>query len=252
MLLMLAVTFSETLFPVENLLGYSAQLHLKGDDATDLLERTVTCRVDDMAPGDTRPGALLTPQGKIIADFILYRTEEGYTLWLHNDALADMEKRMKLFRLRKKVDIEAVPSTDKLDCDDGSRIVSGIAAFGRDFGAAEVFPTDINLDHREGIDYKKGCFVGQEVASRMMRRGKIRKRTVSLEGVSLTKDAQIKAGDAVIGTITSVAGANGLALIRLDRLKVAQTSGLDLISDGERVLIKAQDWLAQEMEALEA
>ena len=193
--------------PSSALLGYTSHLDLIGDETSALLERLVTCRVESLAVADSTRGALLTPQGKVLADFILERLENGFRLHLHRDAVADLEKRMRLYRLRAKIDIiphESDPSEDTKD-----RVAAGLAAFGRDFGASEVFPTDINLDHHDGIDYRKGCFVGQEVASRMMRRGKIRKRTLIITGDTLQKGQSIKADTMPIGTVTSVVGRQG-------------------------------------------
>ena len=79
------------------------------------------------------------------------------------------------------------------------------------------FPSDVNMDVMNGIDYKKGCFVGQEVASRMKRRGKIRKRTVLVKGDDLSQGDQVMVGDVPAGTITSSAGPLALALLRIDR-----------------------------------
>ena len=86
-------------------LPYTIRLRLEGPDTINLLERIVTCRVDDLTVDENRPGALLTPQGKIIADFHLTRTETGCDLLVHADAAADLEKRLKMFRLRADVQI---------------------------------------------------------------------------------------------------------------------------------------------------
>jgi len=83
------------------------------------------------------------------------------------------------------------------------RIAAGVPEWGEDYRAAEVFPTDINMDVMNGIDYKKGCFVGQEVASRRKRKGTRRKRTLHIEGASLEAGADITAATPN-GAVTSV------------------------------------------------
>lgn len=231
-------------------LPYTACLKLIGPDTVTLLERLVTCRVDDMSTGDQRPGALLTPQGKIIADFHLTRTQDGCDLQVHDDAVADLEKRLKMFRLRADVKIErtALPTSPH---DELARIKSGLAVFGTDFMAADVFPTDINLDIRGGIDYKKGCFVGQEVVSRMKRRGKIRKRTIAITGKDLTKGNAITAGTKRLGQVTSAAQDHALAILRIDHLATALADGTPLTCEGATISPTLPDWLRTEMEALQ-
>ena len=81
-------------------------LVLSGPDTLALLERTVTHTVADWAEGEARYGALLTPQGKIIADYIAHRTAEGVQIDVHAEAAEDLLKRLKMFRLRSAVEIE--------------------------------------------------------------------------------------------------------------------------------------------------
>lgn len=245
-------------------------LCLHGPDTIVLLERLVTNATNDWATGDTRYGALLTPQGKIIADFLAIRTEDGVLLDVANAVAADLAKRLKMFRLRSDVEVtidpdlqvfaavgpipspepkiegavhiyqdpryaggrmrvlaptgEQVPASD-LTQDDyhADRIAAGIPEQGRDFGAADVFPADINMDILGGVALTKGCFVGQEVVSRMHRRGKIRKRTLTVtapDAAALAPGSDIMA-PLPIGTITSRAGASALAVVRVDRLDAA-------------------------------
>ena len=128
------------------------------------------------------------------------------------------------------------------------RIAAGVPEWGEDYRAAEVFPTDINMDVMNGIDYKKGCFVGQEVASRMKRQGTLRKRTLHIEGASLEAGADITAATP-IGAVTSVSGTHGLALIRLDRLAAQTLADNGLTCNGETVTVitDSDDWAAQEI-----
>lgn len=230
------------------LLPYFSLIRLTGTDTIGLLERLVTCRVDTLVAGDQTPGALLTPQGKVIADFLLTRTAEGCDLQVHSEAAADLAKRLKMFRLRAAVAIDALefPETQ---IDEVARIKAGLAVFCRDFKSADIFPTDINLDVNGGIDYKKGCFVGQEVVSRMKRRGKIRKRTLVITGTGLSIGANLNAGDKRLGEITSATGNVALARLRTDHLMTAKEAGLPLTVDGDPVEISIPSWLPAEVEA---
>ncbi|GJL98296.1 MAG: aminomethyltransferase [Hyphobacterium sp.] len=197
------------------------------------------------------PGALLTPQGKIVCDFLVHGLEDGVWIDVWSEAADALVKRLSLYRLRADAKIElrgdlnvivgegtADPRSSELPCrmittetaaQDGVgrqsalEIRAGIPAFGRDYQTAEVFPTDVNLDLMGGIGWKKGCFIGQEVLSRMKRRGNIRKRSAGVFAVdqTLERGQSILVDDKPVGTITSADGAIGVALLRLDRFAVA-------------------------------
>ena len=106
-------------------------------------------------------------------------------------------------------------------------IANGVPSYGRDYGEADVFPTDVNLDIYQGVGWQKGCFIGQEVVSRMKRRGTIRKRSlpVSFEGDAPDAGTPIKAGNTTLGEITSSQGSDAVGLIRIDRLETALEKG---------------------------
>ena len=232
-------------------LPYTHMLSLTGPDTITLLERLVTCRIDDMATGDHRPGALLTPQGKIIADFHLTRTEHGCDLQTHYEIAPSLEKRLKLFRLRADVEIASAALETVAKIDHTARISAGLPIYGEDFTTADVFPTDVNLDIRGGIDYKKGCFVGQEVVSRMKRRGKIRKRSVTLNGDNLKAGEPVMAKGKRLGFITSATETNALAILRIDHLARALGDQVSLTSADIPLEPGLPDWLKAEMEVLQ-
>jgi folate-binding protein YgfZ len=129
------------------------------------------------------------------------------------------------------------------------RISAGIPEWGEDYRAGEVFPTDINMDLMDGVDYRKGCFVGQEVASRMKRKGLIRKRTVHVYGAELEPGAELRGGETVLGAVTSAAGGEALALVRTDRLAKALQTGGNLSVNGAQARLAMPDWLAAELKA---
>ena len=255
-------------------------IRLTGPDTLALLERTVTNSVQNWREGETRYGALLTPQGKVIADYLARRLADGVLLDVHEDAAEDLIKRLKMFRLRAQVEIAADGALAAVTSEEGdddprslklwwrnyvpaaeageaipeanwraNRIAAGVPEWGEDYQASDVFPTDINMDVMGGVDYKKGCFVGQEVASRMKRRGKIRKRTLTVRGTALEAGADILAA-APIGTVTSVEGELGLALVRTDRLQKALAEGVALTCNGQPVQFDLPDWAKAELDAL--
>ncbi|MEM7457878.1 MAG: folate-binding protein [Pseudomonadota bacterium] len=285
---------------------HRAVLSLRGPDTITLLERLVTHATDDWTPGTTRYGALLTPQGKILSDFLAVRIEDGILLDTAAAFVDDLAKRLKLFRLRSQVEIERLddvfviagtdPAPEGLRPISGAqhvyldprypggrlrgfatkeswaawygyhpaewsrpineyhldRIAHGVPEQGFDFGSADAFPADINMDVLGGVALNKGCFVGQEVVSRMHRRGQIRKRTLSVSvpsGMSMTVGDDVVAS-APIGSITSCEAEQGLARIRVDRWLKAVDEGQRVTLNETPVTITKPDWLLSEVEAM--
>ncbi len=101
-----------------------------------------------------------------------------------------------------------------------------------DYLLGDAFPHDVNLDQTGGVSFRKGCFVGQEVVSRMQHRGTARRRILIVScaselpatGTSITADGR------EIGTLGSVAGNAGLALVRIDRVKEATHKGIPILA----------------------
>lgn len=287
-------------------LPHRAVLSLRGPDTITLLERLVTNATDDWALGTTRYGALLTPQGKVLSDFLAVRMDDGILLDTAADFADDLAKRLKLFRLRSQVEIERLddvfviagtePATSGLRPISGAqhvyldprypggrlrgfatkeswaawygyhpaewsrpineyhidRIAHSVPEQGADFGSADVFPADVNMDVLGGVALNKGCFVGQEVVSRMHRRGQIRKRTLMVSAPSA--DMLIAGADLIaqapIGTVTSFEANQGLARIRIDRWLKAEAEGQAVTLNETLVTITKPDWLLREVEAM--
>jgi folate-binding protein YgfZ len=112
---------------------------------------------------------------------------------------------------------------------DAHRIALGIPEITKDYPSNDAFAHEANLDTLRSVSFSKGCFVGQEVASRMEHRGTARTRAVIVESISpLLPRGEITAGDAAIGTVGSTAGNRGIALVRLDRADEALAKGKPL------------------------
>jgi tRNA-modifying protein YgfZ len=126
---------------------------------------------------------------------------------------------------------------------DAHRIASGVPRGGLDFIYGDAFPHETNMDRLHGVDFDKGCYVGQEVVSRMQHRGTARTRTVRiiLDGPAPEPGAAILAGDKPVGTMGSAAGRNGLALIRIDRVADALHAAIPLTSGGLAVRLAEPD-----------
>ncbi len=131
---------------------------------------------------------------------------------------------------------------------DAHRRALGVPEFGRDFGSEDVFLLDVNYDALGAVSYRKGCFVGQEVTSRMKRKGEIRKRTLiaRMEGSLPPKGAPVMLGDATLGETMS-AGSDGVALavIRIDKLTNAGRDSLHNVRiDGQPAELVFPDYLS--------
>jgi tRNA-modifying protein YgfZ len=122
------------------------------------------------------------------------------------------------------------------------RIEAGVPKGGVDFFYGDAFPHEANFDLINGVDFKKGCYIGQEVVSRMQHRATVRKRIVKVafSGKAPAPGAEIKAGETLIGTMGSSAGGHGLAMVRLDRLEDAKAAGIAPIAAGTRLNIETQ------------
>jgi hypothetical protein len=269
---------------------------VSGEDARNFLNGLLTTDVTELKPGLGRFGALLTPQGKITADFLITEAPAGHGGGFLLDApralsqaLAD---KLGFYKLRAKVAVENLTESlgvlaawdgepamkpdlcfadprlpalgwrilvpeelkqkvaDLIGADlvdaaayEAHRIASGVPRGGLDFTYGDAFPHETNMDRLHGVDFGKGCYVGQEVVSRMQHRGTARTRTVKviLDGPSPEAGATILAGDKPVGTIGSTSGQNGLALVRTDRVVDALDAGLPLTAGGLGIRLAEPD-----------
>ena len=251
-----------------------------GEDAQRFLQNVVTQDVDALGEGDAAYSALLTPQGKILFDFFLYRHPNSFLVECASVARDGLIKRLTLYKLRAKAllttrdDLSVYFSTasDATFANAWSSPDPRLASFGArilaeenaalvvtgaledyharriktvlpegmtDFEPDAVFAMDVNYDALNGVDYRKGCFIGQEVASRMKRKSEARKRAVLVEfdGEPLTKDAVITGGEVTIGSVASSARGCAIALVRLDRMQKALSDGANPTVDDRPVRV---------------
>ncbi len=267
---------------------------VSGEDARNFLNGLVTTDVGLLQPGLGRFGALLTPQGKITADFLITEAPSGHGGGFLIDcprALAQsLADKLGFYKLRAKVMVEnlsdnlgvlaawggepamkpdlafADPRSEKLGwrilipeelaqkaadligaefCDSADyeayRIALGVPRGGSDFMYGDAFPHETNMDRLRGVDFDKGCYVGQEVVSRMQHRGTARTRTVRVlvDGFAPEAGIAIAAGDKPVGTMGSSADGKGLALVRIDRAADALEAGTPLMAGG--IMLRVAD-----------
>ena len=252
-----------------------AVLTLTGPETEDFLQGLVTSDVGAVTSEAVSPAALLTPQGKVMFEFLVSRIDGGLRLDAPAEMRADLKKRLTLYRLRRKVEIaesnaqvfavwgEDAPEgglTDRRFPDAGVfrtygeapadvseagwqefralRIASGVAELGADYPPSDVFPHDVLMDFNGGVSFRKGCFVGQEVVSRMQHRGTARRRLMLVTAATpLIANSEIRAGEKVVGEILSVADESGLAMVRIDRLAGAAARDAALTVEGVPVAL---------------
>ncbi len=128
------------------------------------------------------------------------------------------------------------------------RVGVGVPDAGRDYELGNTFPHEALYDQLASVDFKKGCYVGQEVVSRMQHRGTARKRIVPvIADQALETEARVTAGAAAIGKLGSASRSRGLALIRLDRAHEAATNGIDLKAGNVVVKIQKPEWMTLDL-----
>lgn len=261
---------------------------VSGADACRFLHGLLTADIETMTAATPCYAALLTPQGKIVADFIVVQTADGdapdFLLDCEQTLVGPLVARLNFYKLRAQVAVESLADTagafalwddvassarqpgppwftdPRLDAlgwraiappglaadmasaqgaalvDDAAyeahRIALGIPRGGYDFTYGDAFPHEADMDQFNGVDFDKGCFVGQEVVSRMQHRGTVRNRVVpvSLDGDAPAPGTPVVAGDKIVGAMGSATDGRGLALLRLDRVADAMGAGLSLFA----------------------
>jgi hypothetical protein len=121
-----------------------------------------------------------------------------------------------------------------------ARIAAGISELGPDFGPDQMFPHDIGMDFLGGVDFKKGCYVGQEVVSRMQHRGTARRRPVIVSGLpdGAVAGSPVIAGEREAGTIGASVGGRAVGIVRLDRIE----AGAPVTVGGTPVELQLPAW----------
>lgn len=126
------------------------------------------------------------------------------------------------------------------------RIALGVPESGKDFMPSDAFPHEACMDALHGVDFDKGCYVGQEVVSRMQHRGtggRTRVVPVVYEGgFAAAEGVEVTAGGRAIGTTGSQAGGRGLAKLRLDRVAEAMAAGESITAGGIRLHAEKPAW----------
>ncbi|CAN7567805.1 folate-binding protein YgfZ [Phenylobacterium sp. LjRoot225] len=256
-----------------------ALIAVGGADWRSFLQGLLTQDVESLAPGEARLAALLTPQGRLLWDMFVVGREDSCWLDVAREHREAIVQRLSLYRLRAKVEIAAdaatvsalfgpdassapgfirdprlpelgwrgygasAPAGAELADDaayDDWRLELGVPG-PADWGSDKTYPIEANFDLLAGIDFKKGCFVGQETTSRMKRRGQIKTRMLPIvfDGEAPAPGVEVLAGTLRAGEVCSGTDGRAMALLRLDRI-----AG-ELTVDGWPVSVERPDWMVE-------
>jgi tRNA-modifying protein YgfZ len=257
---------------------------VEGPDAEKFLQGLVTGDMDRLTSQPAMHAALLSPQGKILFEFMVVAVAGGFRLETSRARAGDLVKRLGLYKLRAAVQIAdrgaeedvyaawgdgggtiegayedprlpglgwrftrphvSAPEAEPADAYHAHRIALGVPEAALDYTLGDTFPHEACFDLLGGVSFDKGCFIGQEVVSRMEHRGTARKRFVMVSAKEPLPPArtEIAAGAVAIGTMGSSVGANGLALVRLDRATEALQAGRPLHAGEVEVSLSVPPW----------
>lgn len=234
-----------------------AVIEVSGPDWRSFLQGLLSQDVDTLADGELRFGALLTPQGRLLFDLFILGAGDACRLDCAAEHVDLLVQRLALYRLRAKVAIARtdVRVTSLWDADspatgwrpdprlpalgfrgyglappvdagtvdladyDARRMRHGVPG-SADWGYDRSYPIEADFDLLNGIDFRKGCFVGQETTSRMKRRGTVKTRLapIDFDGKAVAAGAELLAGTLRAGEVRSSLDGLAMASLRLDRL----------------------------------
>jgi folate-binding protein YgfZ len=256
-------------------------IRVSGPDAVSFLDNLLTQDVERLNETRLLYAALLSPQGKVICDMILWGGDD-VVIEVDATRMTDLLRRLTIYKLRARVVIEdigaaagvavadapfegamadprlaglgwrklvsrneAATMTDGTEACDHKRLALGVPDLARDAAPEEVFALEALLEELNAVDFKKGCFVGQENVSRMKRRATTRRKfcPIAFDGPAPPFGAPVLAGDIEVGTVRTGEAGRALALLRLDRAIEALDAGKMLTVEARKVRLDPPSWL---------
>jgi folate-binding protein YgfZ len=251
-----------------------ALIRVSGPDARPFLHNLLTQDVETLAQGELRFGALLSPPGRLLFDLFIFGEADGVLLDVAAERRDALIQRLSMYKLRANVAVEAderpvfvgwggavegfaidpreaalggrryggeIKTNASEDDWQAHRLGVGAPDPTQDAPADKTYPIEANFDLLNGIDFQKGCFIGQETTSRMKRRGTIKNRMMPLEfdGPAPAFGVEILNGELRAGEVLSGRDGVAMALVRVDRLDG------ELTVDGRPVRVRRPDWLPE-------
>jgi len=289
------------------LFGERGAIALTGPDRSSFLQGLVSNDVTKVGPARAVYAALLTPQGKFLHDFFLVERDEALLLDCEAPRLADLKRRLGLFKLRSKIALDdasdrftvgavfgdgalaklglpneagsAIPFAGGVACvdprlpamgvrcilpresaagaladagiarDDGAsydrlRLEIGLPDGSRDMEVEKAILLENGFDELNGVDWKKGCYMGQELTARTKYRGLIKKRLmpVAVDGPLPTAGTLVMLGDQEAGEMRSGRDRRALALLRLEAVETAAKNGAALMAGAAKITPLKTSW----------
>lgn len=265
------------------LLDDRAVIALAGADARDFLQGLITGDMAECQPGHVLYAALLTPQGKILFEFFVAADGDRFLLDCAASRRDELVKRLGFYRLRAKVEIASQPELSvialwseseipKMAFPDPRLPALGFRAIAprsqlpapnasladyhahrlalgvpdsADLAPDTMFALDVGLEELNGVNFKKGCYIGQEVTARMKHRGTARRRVLIAEskGALPVPGTPLLSAGQDLGNLMTGQRNLALALVRLDRLAAAETTRAPITAGGTEVTLRKPDWL---------
>lgn len=250
-----------------------ALIRVSGPDARPFLHNLLTQDVETLQPGELRFGALLSPPGRLLFDLFIWGEEDGVILDVAAERRDALVQRLTLYKLRAQVEIMPIPDavfvawgadipdgfvadprlsalggrrwgdqseTDAAEADwQAHRLALGVPDPTQDALMDKTYPIEADFDLLNGIDFHKGCFIGQETTSRMKRRGTIKNRmmAIAFDGPAPERGAEVLKGDLRAGEVMTGAEGRAIVLMRLDRMDG------DLTVEGRPVRVEKPGWI---------
>ena len=240
-------------------------IEVSGDDRVSFLQGLVSNDVGLAAPGQAIWAALLTPQGKYLADFFIFAEPERLLLDCEAALISGLVQKLSRFRLRAKVSLRDASAARSVDVGwdgaaplpgasadprlaaagwralaapgpactataadwDAHRLALGLPDGSRDLEADKTVLLEAGFDELGGISWTKGCYMGQELTARTKYRGLLKRRLVpvAVDGPLPPPGTPVLHAGVEVGTMRSGHGARGLAVLRLDSLAATLECG---------------------------
>ncbi|SJM65102.1 Folate-dependent protein for Fe/S cluster synthesis/repair in oxidative stress [Brevundimonas diminuta 3F5N] len=250
-----------------------ALIRVSGPDARPFLHNLLTQDVETLQPGELRFGALLSPPGRLLFDLFIWGEEDGVVLDVAAERRDALVQRLSMYKLRSRVEVMSIPdavfvawgasmsdgfvgdprlpdlggrrwgdqsAADATEADWQARRLSlGVPDPTQDALMDKTYPIEADFDLLNGIDFHKGCFIGQETTSRMKRRGTIKNRmmAIAFDGPAPERGAEVLNGELRAGEVMTGAEGRAIALMRLDRMDG------DLTVEGRPVRVEKPAWI---------
>lgn len=240
-----------------------AILAISGEDAKNFLQGLITNDMGKVSPSGSIYALMLSPQGKFLYDFFITEQNGKFLLDCNALQLESIKKKLAMYKLRSKVVIEdiskeyqavAIESAEALPDPRSAHLparsiiansslaeLAKSAASGtladyealrirlcipsdEDMGFDKSFPLEFEMDEHNAIDYKKGCYVGQEITARTHYRGTLRKKPYVVtapngEDLSGYYGQEITSGEMKVGVLCTASGSTALALLRVEDIE---------------------------------